>query len=63
MINSDFQIGDKVKKRTNHAFKSSFKINTIKGFTVNPHSPKADNRAASFVEDDSIVNLDRLVKC
>ncbi len=54
------EIGDKVRKKSNKPFKSGKKVNTISGFTTNPH---IDNcKAYSFEEDDSVVNMDRCTK-
>lgn len=53
------KIGDKVTKISHKPFKSGNKVNTIKGFCVNTEDPKQRN-AATFEEDDSVVNLDKL---
>lgn len=52
-------IGDKVVKISGKPFKSGNKMNTIKGFCQNEEHPKK-SPAASFNEDNSVVNLDRL---
>jgi hypothetical protein len=53
------KIGDKVTKISRKPFKNGNKVNTIKGFCVNTEDPKQRN-AATFEEDDSVVNLDKL---
>ena len=53
------KIGDKVAKISRKPFKSGNKVNTIKGFCVNTEDPKQRN-AATFEEDDSMVNVDKL---
>jgi hypothetical protein len=53
------KIGDKVTKISGKPFKSGNKVNTIKGFCVNTEDPKQRN-AATFEEDNSVVNLDKL---
>jgi len=57
----NFQIGDKVVKKSGKPFKSTNKVATIKGFLVNPQSPKGC-MAASFLEDDSLVDLKQIKK-
>ena len=58
-IMSQFSPGDKVKKKSNKPFKSSKKINTIKSIKTNSHT---GNPAASFLEDDSVVDLRTLTQ-
>lgn len=57
--NMGFKVGDKVQKPSGKPFKSQQKINTIKGFTTNTHTSKP---SATFMEDDSDVELFRLAK-
>jgi hypothetical protein len=47
-----FKIGDIVCKPSNKPFKSTFKVNTVKGFILNPHTKKL---SLTFKEDDSNV--------
>ena len=53
---SQFTVGMRVRKKSNCAFKSSFKINTISGFQVNEQDPK-QRMGATFKEDTSVVGL------
>lgn len=48
----------KVIKKSKKPFKSGLKINTVKGITINPNVCKI---AYTFVEDDSVVNVDMVV--
>lgn len=51
-------INQKVQKISGKPFKSTLKINTVKGVVINQQDPK--NRLAFiFYEDDSIVNTDK----
>ena len=54
-----YQIGDKVSKKSGKPFKSQNKINTIKGFVINPHT---NLKALTFEEDDSIVDVRTIQK-
>lgn len=47
-------IGTLVEKHSRKPFKSGNRVNTVKGFTINPHS---NLQAVTFEEDDSIVDL------
>ncbi len=51
-----FKVGDKVYKPSGKPFKSNFKINTIKGFVLNPYTKKV---ALTFEEDESNVEAFR----
>ena len=55
------KIGDRVWKKSRKPFKSKLQIATIKGFCINPQSPK-QREAATFVEDGSVVDLNQLEK-
>lgn len=52
-------IGDRVLKTSGKPFKSGRKINTVRGFEVNPHTNKP---AINFVEDDSFVDFHQCQK-
>lgn len=52
-------VGNKVSKISGKPFKSKSKINTIKKITVNPNT---NRQAATFIEDDSVVDL-HILKC
>lgn len=54
-----FSINDQVIKKSKNTFKSGLSIVTIKEFTINPYT---NLPAATFMEDDSVVELKRLVK-
>jgi len=54
---TDF-IGMKAKKKSKKPFKSGEKINTIKGFTINPFT---DKYAFTFCEDDSFVDIKQCI--
>ncbi len=51
--------GDRVRKESNHPFKSTRQVNTLLKETVNPHTGRI---AWTFEEDDSIVDAHILVK-
>ena len=53
---SRFSIGDTVYKPSNKPFKSTKKVNTVKGFMLNPYTKKV---ALTFQEDDSNVEAFR----
>lgn len=58
-MNEELPIGTKVVKKSRKPFKSGEKIATIKGYCVNPQSPK--NRPAYlFDEDDSCVEIQQV---
>lgn len=59
-MKTTFKVGQKVRKESGKPFKSKEQINTITGFTINYQDP---NRkvAATFAENDTVVNLDMLV--
>jgi len=46
-------IGMKIVKKSKHPFKSGFKINTVKGLTINSYTQRL---AFTFDEDESIVD-------
>jgi hypothetical protein len=46
-------IGTKVIKKSPKPFKSTLKVNTIKGYCINPYTNK---EAYTFEEDDSCVD-------
>jgi hypothetical protein len=50
--------GDRVRKKSGKPFKSTFKVNTVRGIVVNVHTNKP---AFTFVEDDSVVDCDKCV--
>lgn len=50
-------IGKKVEKRSGKPFKSTLKINTVKGTKINEQDPKR-RMAYTFEEDDSVVNVE-----
>jgi hypothetical protein len=52
-------IGTRVVKRSGRPFKSTFWINTIKGYTNNPQTGRP---AYTFEEDDSNVECFRCIK-
>lgn len=53
-------VGKKVYKTSDKPFKSTFKIATVKGITINPWT----NRPAfTFEEDDSIVECRTCERC
>lgn len=54
--NKNMEISQKVKKKSNKAFKSGLKINTVKNLTINPNTSKL---AYTFFEDTSIVDVDK----
>mgnify|MGYP003418282412 FL=1 len=54
MAKSEFLIGRKVMKRTGKPFKSTLKINTIKGIIIHEDT---GNQAFIFQEDNSYVEL------
>lgn len=49
----------KFKKKSGKPFKSGNKVNTYKSTTVNPNSGK---QAYAFIEDDSIVDVFKLIE-
>lgn len=46
----------KVKKKSNRPFKSMLKVNTVKEIVTNPYTGKL---AYSFIEDNSIVDINK----
>ena len=52
-IEYDFNIGNKVVKKSGNPFKSTFKVGTIREFVVNPYSGKD---AVVIDEDGSVVD-------
>jgi len=50
-------IGLRVLKKSGKPFKSTFRLNTVKGVIVNEQDPKK-RLAFTFLEDDSVVNVD-----
>jgi hypothetical protein len=57
--NTVYKIGDKVSKKSGKPFKSQNKVNTIKGFIVNPNT---NLEALTFEEDDSVVDIKTVQK-
>lgn len=51
-----FKIGDRVEKPSGKPFKSTAKVNTVKGFTLNQYTKKL---SLTFIEDDSDVEAFR----
>jgi len=49
-----FSVGCKVQKKSGKPFKSTFKVNTVESFIINPYTNKP---AFTFVEDHSIVDF------
>jgi hypothetical protein len=52
--NEIFNVNDVVSKRSGKPFKSGRKVNTIKELVMNPNT---GNPAATFLEDDSVVDI------
>lgn len=50
------EVGTKVEKKSRNPFKSTFKVNTVKGYTNNPYTNKI---SYTFEEDDSNVECFR----
>lgn len=50
------EIGTKVVKLSGNPFKSTFKVNTVNGYTNNPYTDKI---SYTFYEDDSSVECFR----
>lgn len=53
VVNAQEMIGKQVYKKSGKPFKSTEKVNTVSGVTVNPNTNK---KAFTFDEDDSIVD-------
>jgi len=53
VINAQEMIGKRVYKKSGKPFKSTEKVNTVSGVTINPNTNK---KAFTFEEDDSIVD-------
>lgn len=49
----------KVIKISGKPFKSRLKTNTVKGIVINPNTNK---EAYTFLEDDSVVDIDKCAK-
>ena len=58
-MKTNFKIGDLFVKSSGKPFKSTFKVGTIISIEINEQCPKK-LLGARFLEDDSIVNLDKL---
>lgn len=56
MTDKILKIGDKVTKKSRKPFKSSLKVNTIKGYQMHPTTNKI---CYTFDEDDSYVEAFR----
>jgi len=56
--NENIYIGKKVKKESGKPFKSKLLINTVKEVTINPNT---NNKAFTFIEDDSIVDCHQCI--
>lgn len=58
MIGLKCQKTSKPKGSSPKPFKSSLKVNTIKGLAINPNT---GNYAFSFIEDESIVDFNQII--
>lgn len=54
-----FEIGDKVIKKSGKPFQSTFKVNTVNGFVLNPWTNKP---SLVFLEDNSVVEEQTCIK-
>ena len=56
--NEQSYVGKKVKKESGKPFKSTFLINTVKDVVINPNT---NNKAFSFIEDESLVDCHQCI--